>query len=99
MQPLRALYRTRHPYPENIFWLIEYSNTSLKKDREAKAKLYAAAGIREYWIINLKAKQAELMVLRDPVDGEYQSVTVYQSGSVAPLSFPAVQVSIQQLLN
>lgn len=99
VQLLRALYRTRHPYPENIFLLIEYSNTSLKKDREAKATLYAAAGIREYWIIHLKAKQAELIVLRDPVDGEYQSITVYQSGSVAPLSFPAVQVSIQQLLN
>jgi Uma2 family endonuclease len=48
VQPLRALYRTRHPYPENIFWLIEYSNTSLSKDLDAKRKAYALAEIPEY---------------------------------------------------
>jgi Uma2 family endonuclease len=40
VQPLRALYRTRHPYPENIFWVIEYANTSLSKDLDAKRKIY-----------------------------------------------------------
>jgi Uma2 family endonuclease len=25
-----------HPYPENIFWLIEFSSTSLAKDLEVK---------------------------------------------------------------
>ena len=41
VQPLRELYRTRHPYPQNIFWLVEFSNTSLSKDLDAKRKAYA----------------------------------------------------------
>ncbi len=38
VQPLRQLYRTRHPYPENVFWVIEYANTSLSKDLDTKRK-------------------------------------------------------------
>lgn len=30
-QPLGREYLQHHPYPENIFWLIEFSNTSLGK--------------------------------------------------------------------
>jgi Uma2 family endonuclease len=30
--PLDTVYLEHHPYPENIFWLIEYSNTTLNKD-------------------------------------------------------------------
>jgi Uma2 family endonuclease len=34
-----------HPYPEDIFWLIEFSNSSLAKDLEDKRRIYAIAGI------------------------------------------------------
>ena len=32
-------YLTHHPYPENIFWLIEYSNSSLEKAEQCGAGL------------------------------------------------------------
>jgi len=35
-----------HPYPEDIFWLIEYSDSSLIKDLETKSLICATAGIR-----------------------------------------------------
>ncbi|NEO97555.1 MAG: Uma2 family endonuclease, partial [Symploca sp. SIO2E9] len=41
VQPKRVLYRTRHPHPENIFWVIEYAFSSLSKDLDAKRKTYA----------------------------------------------------------
>ena len=47
-------YREHHPYPENVLWLIEYANSSLEKDLEIKPKIYAEAGIPEYWVVNLK---------------------------------------------
>ena len=31
VEPLRNIYRTRHPYPENIFWLIESPIPASKK--------------------------------------------------------------------
>lgn len=90
-------YRDHHPYPENIYWLIEFANASLKKDLEAKADAYAAAGIPEYWVVNLKVM--ELVVMRDPVDGKYQSQVTLTSGDIKPLAFPDLSISVQRLLS
>jgi Uma2 family endonuclease len=89
-------YDEHHPYPENVFWLIEFSNTSLKKDLEVKSEIYAEAGIREYWVVNLKA--SELVVFRDPVEGQYQSKQTYRSGDISPVAFPTIILSIDILL-
>lgn len=72
VQRLGRVYRDHHPYPEHIFWLIEYSNSSsLAKDMEVKTKLYAQAGILEYWVVNLKTM--ELIVWRIPNPNDYQT--------------------------
>ncbi|KAM3098028.1 Uma2 family endonuclease [Phormidesmis sp. 146-12] len=57
VQPLGREYLTHHPHPENIFWLIEFSNSSLTKDTEVKRKTYAQANISEYWVVNLKTME------------------------------------------
>jgi Uma2 family endonuclease len=85
-----------HPYPENIFWIVEYSNSSLQKDLEVKSKVYAEAGIREYWVVDLKTKT--LVVFRNPVDGEYQKQTTLTYGLIAPLAFSDVQIDVARLL-
>ncbi|MBD1822983.1 Uma2 family endonuclease [Cyanobacteria bacterium FACHB-DQ100] len=90
------IYRSHHPYVENIYWIIEYSNTSLQKDLEVKSKVYAEAGICEYWVVNLKTR--ELNVFRNPVNGEYQEQTVLTEGVVSPLAFPNVQIGVARLL-
>jgi Uma2 family endonuclease len=97
VQPLGREYLRHHPYPENIFWLIEFSNTSLKKDLDPKAKAYATANIPEYWVVNLQAM--ELVVLRDPVNGMYQSQVTLTDGTINPLAFPDVAVAVRQLLD
>ena len=89
-------YTRQHPYPEDVFWLIEYANSSLKKDLEPKARLYAAAGIAEYWVVNLQAN--ELVVMRDPVEGEYRSQVTWKEGAIEPLGFAGVVVAIDRLL-
>lgn len=97
VQPKRALYRTRHPYPENIFWLIEYSNTSLSKDLDAKRKIYAKAGIREYWIVDLVNRLVK--VLRQPIDGNYTDEVTVSNSEVSPLVFPEIKVLVERLLS
>lgn len=97
VEPLDDVYiNEHHPYVENIFWLVEYSNSSLGTDTETKRKLYAAAGIQEYWVVNLKT--IELIVYRDPVAGDYQLIVTLTQGSIQPLAFVDVAVSVQQLL-
>lgn len=97
VQPLGDLYKTeRHPHVEDIFWVIEYSNTSLDKDLQIKSKIYAKANILEYWVINLKTR--ELIVFRDPVEAEYRSKTITTSGVISPESFPTIQISVDRLV-
>ncbi|OKH54521.1 hypothetical protein NIES2101_06825 [Calothrix sp. HK-06] len=88
-------YDNRHPEPEDIFWLIEVSKTSLKKDLEIKASIYATANIREYWVLNLSAN--ELIVMQNPQNGEYTSETIIRQGVITPLAFPNIQVLVSRL--
>jgi Uma2 family endonuclease len=96
VQRLGNEYLAHHPYPENIFWVIEYSNTSLDKDLGVKAAIYATEGIPEYWVINLKKNI--LIVFRDPVDGKYQSRQEFTTGTINPLAFPDVAIEVARLL-
>lgn len=86
-------YLEHHPQPENIFWLIEYSDSSLDKDLEIKSKIYAKANIPEYWVVNLK--QRWLVVFRDPVACEYTSKVTLTTGTIQPLSFSDRKTGIQ----
>ncbi|MFN6572592.1 hypothetical protein A6770_03635 [Nostoc minutum NIES-26] len=96
VKPPRENYRDRHPDPEDIFWVIEVSESSLKKDLELKKQIYATANIQEYWLINLKSKQ--LIVFRSPTGTDYLSRQDISQGYIAPLTFPTVQVLVERLL-
>lgn len=89
-------YRFRHPMGEEILLLVEISETSLTKDLEVKRGIYAAAGIEDYWIFNLR--QPQLIVLRNPHNGDYQSEVRRQEGALSPLAFPDLTLSVDQLL-
>ena len=95
VQRLGREYREHHPYPENIFWLIEYANSSLEKDLALKPKIYAAAGILEYWVVNLK--KSHLVVFRDILDGEYATKQTLTTGTIQPLAFPDISISVEQI--
>lgn len=92
----RREYRSHHPYPENIFWLIEYSDSTLKKDLEVNSKIYAEVGIREYWVVNIQAN--ELIVMRDPEDGEYQTEFRLKEGTITPLSFQDLVTRVERII-
>lgn len=95
--PQREVYRQdHHPYPEDIFLLVEYAKTTIIKDTETKRKLYASVGIQDYWVVNLKTK--ELIVYRDAQDGDYRSVQTLTTGTIAPIAFPDVEIRVTALL-
>ena len=89
-------YRDHHPYPDDVLWLVEYANTSLSKDLDEKKRLYAEAGIPEYWVVNLR--DMTLMVFRDPGAGTYRTEQPLDSGVIHPLALPGVAVSVSRLL-
>jgi Uma2 family endonuclease len=89
-------YSDRHPAPGDIFWIVEVANTSLKKDLDLKAAIYATAAIEEYWVLDLSSKQ--LIVFRNPQAGKYIEEYTLAEGTITPLAFPEVSVSLNRLL-
>ncbi len=60
----RKKHTHRFPGPDEIELVVEVSDSSLQRDRGIKARIYARAGIRKYWILNVEERQLE--VLTDP---------------------------------
>lgn len=89
-------YRTRHPYPEDIYWLIEISDRTLTGDLDQKKKIYARAGIFEYWVVNVKSQI--LKVFREPEIEDYLSETEYTQGIIYSLAFPNLPISVERIL-
>lgn len=82
-------YRRERPSPADIFLVIEVAETSLDYDRGEKAAMYADAGIADYWVVNLRAREVE--VYRDPQVGRYREVRVFRGhDELRPLAFPTV---------
>ena len=89
--------RTRHPRPEEVYLLIEVSDTSLEMDQEDKLPAYGRAGVPEVWIVNLNELTIE--VYREPHFTGYGSKTVLRAGDqVSPQAFPDMAVDIGGLL-
>jgi Uma2 family endonuclease len=90
-------YENCHPYPEDIYWLIEISNKTLKIDLEVKSKLYARNGISEYWVIDLKKKK---LVLHDQlVNNSYSRIIEIVGGTISTVSFPNLEIDVDRLLS
>lgn len=97
VKPLGIVYQEHHPYPDEIFWLIEFSLVTLSKDLNEKKAAYSEAGIAEYWVVNLK--DSELTIFRELENGYYTTAEIFTTGVVSPLSFPDVQIEVQKLMN
>ena len=89
-------YLYRHPYPEDIYWLIEVSSTTLQDDLNLKKKIYAKAGINEYWVVDLK--NTKLIVFREPSGDDYKTKISLNEGIVYPLTFPNIKIEVKKIL-
>ncbi len=69
-------YMDSHPTPPDIILVVEVADSTIKFDRETKAPLYAAAGISEYWIVNLNDNYLE--VYSEPAGGIYNNIKIIQ---------------------
>ena len=91
-----TIYRDHHPYPQDIYWLIEVSNKTLNKDLNQKIITYARNGIPEYWVIDLVNKK--LITHTQIQDNNYAQTIEYQTGTVLSLAFPNIAIALDELL-
>ena len=93
-EPDVAILRRQRPVPykeaevatRDVLLLIEVAESSLSYDRSTKRRLYAAAGIPEYWLVDCVAESVE--VYRTPGREGYGDVSRV-SGGAATLSLQA----------
>lgn len=97
VKPRSDYYSNRHPGPEDVYLLVEVSDTSLAVDREEKLPAYGRAGIKEVWIVNLTEQTIE--VYREPHFTGYGSKTILRADNKAkPQAFPDVVINVAELL-
>ena len=77
--------------------VIEVADSSLDFDTNEKRLLYAKAGIREYWVVDINGRR--LLVYRDPQAGDYATqLALGPADAVSPLAAPAAVVRVADLL-
>ena len=102
-QPDVVLLRPREGYyaasarPEDVHLVIEVADSSLEYDRGRKAAAYAAAGVSEVWIVDLRTGEVESHT--DPSEQGYDTVrTVRNNGTIGPLAFPDVVLELREFM-
>lgn len=92
-----SAYEGRHPGPEDLLLVVEVSDTSLRTDLIVKARLYARAGIAEYWALDLHTRQLHQHC--EPSGGEYAVVTVHSETETVTLTArPDARIAVAALL-
>ena len=97
VRPQANNYASRHPYPQDLHFLIEVSNNSLSKDLEEKSVVYAQNGIPEYWVIDLPHNK--LWVFTQPEQNGYADKREVVTGIINPVSFPKIGIEVSKLLS
>jgi len=92
-----ADYVNRHP--ASALLVVEVSDSSLKQDRLSKSRIYAGAGVPEYWIVNLRDDHVEVFRQPDADQRVYAEHRVAHRGQrLELLALPGVAVSVADLL-
>lgn len=88
---------TTHEHPANAMLVIEIAASSRAFDLGVKAEVYAAAGVVEYWVIDVSSRRFH--VHGSPAGGAYGSVRAVASGSVRPEVPGAPAIDVEALFS
>lgn len=102
VKPPVDAYMEQHPHSDDVWLLIEVSDTTLERDREIKLPIYAVSCIPEVWIVNLVEDIIE--VYREPIlladgTGIYKiQMSFVEGDEVSPQAFPDTKIAIGEIL-
>lgn len=97
LRPRSDFYASRHAGPGDILLIIEIAESSIHYDRDVKTRIYAAAGVPEYWLVDLNTNLLSRYSL--PERGAYRGVEEYRRGqSIAPMLLSTCVIDVEALL-
>lgn len=81
---------------DELYLVIEIAWSSRTFDTQDKARLYASAGVADYWVLDIPART--VLIHRAPVEGAYTSVQALEAPAfVSPLQMPGLSVAVADL--
>jgi len=93
LRPRAVSYSRERPASDDVLLAVEVADTTVRFDRLVKSRLYARAGIAEFWLC--LAADAAVEVYRGPGADGYAGVTLHGRGQiVSPLAFPDVSFAV-----
>ena len=88
-------YLKQLPITEDIYLLIEISDSTLNYDLSDKANRYAANNIQEYWVADIN--NSILHIHREPSNGRYEQVFTAGAGDVSTSAFPDLNINLDAM--
>lgn len=86
-------------HPDGALLVVEVADSSLPQDRLTKSRIYATAGIPEYWIVNLRERCVEVLTKPDRERRVYvESRRVGRGEVIALAAMPDVAVVVAGML-
>ena len=97
LKPRADYYSSSTPRPEDVLVLVEVADTTVRTDLGRKARIYAAAGVQEYWVIDLNSRS--IYVHRQPSGGAYAARAVLSNSDHLSAQFaPDVSFTADEML-
>jgi Uma2 family endonuclease len=82
-------------HPTGALLVAEMGNTSLRIDLGPKARIYATAGVPEYWVLDVRRR--ELVVHREPSGSRFESVGRVGVGDTLTAARVALTIAVAGL--
>jgi Uma2 family endonuclease len=89
-------YHKRHPRGDEVLLVVEVSDTTAAFDLSRKAILYASAGVREYWVLDLVRRL--LVVHRQPDGSTYRLMQLFSEGDTVSMEGRDEGVRVSDIL-
>ncbi|HYN78805.1 MAG TPA: Uma2 family endonuclease [Lamprocystis sp. (in: g-proteobacteria)] len=95
LRPRADFYEHGNPGPADTLLVVEIADSSLSYDRNTKVPLYAAHGVPEVWLIDLRQRRVE--VYRDPGPVGYRLILRPDPDqAIAPLLLPELLIQVAE---
>ena len=86
-------------HPSIALLVVEVSASSLQQDRLSKSRIYAGAGVPDYWIVNLRDACVEGFRAPDVAQRVYaERRTLHRGEQLELVALPSTRVAVSDLL-
>ncbi len=98
LKPRNDYYKKKTPTPNDVYLIIEISDSSYPMDRQVKLPLYARFEIPELWIVDVEKQCVEIH--RTPQNGFYQESKFHKANdTISSNFFEEIKITVQEIFN